>query len=124
MRDTGDSSMEARRHALLNDVAAFTTARLAEYLGKSEAELVANDLADHLADYWGGQLINFPKDFRHRLMRRELEIYDAFKAGWSLGDLARQHNISERGLRKLIDRVRERLRKAATRHTHDLFNDE
>ena len=114
------NSMEERRNALLEDVAQVIAARLAEFVGQGDAEAIVYDLADHLADYWGGQLINFPKDYRRRLAQRELEILDAFN-GDNWGELARRFNISERGLRKLVGRVRERLRKASDERTRDLF---
>lgn len=114
--------MEHRRNQLLTDVMAVAAARLAEHVSANEAEMIAGDLADHLADYWGGQLINFPKDYRHKLSKRELEIYDA-ATGYNLGELARKYDISERGLRKLLARVRERIAAASKSANHDLFND-
>ena len=98
------------------------TKHLAEHVSADAAEMIAGSLTDHLADYWGGQLINFPKDFRWKLGQREMEIYDAYN-GANLGDLARQYDISERGLRKLIARVRERIAKATRSANQDLFHD-
>ena len=119
---TRDTSMEGRRNALLEDVEQFLAARMSDYVAPAEAEVIAGDLADHLADFWGGQLINFPKDFHRRLARRDLEIFDAF-TGDNLGDLARRYGISERGLRKLIHRVRARLLDAGDDRTLDMFNE-
>ena len=113
--------MATRRNQLLADVMAVAAARLSEHVSTNAAEMIAGDLADHLADYWGGQLINFPKDFRWKLGQREMEIYDAYN-GHNLGELARKYDISERGLRKLINRVRERIAKATRSANHDLFN--
>ena len=48
----------------------------------------------------------------HCLAQRELEILDAF-GGENWGELARRFDISERGMRKLVQRVRERLRKTS-----------
>lgn len=114
--------MATRRNQLLTDVMEVAAARLSEHVSPSAADMIAGDLADHLADYWGGQLINFPKDFRWKLGQREMEIYDAYN-GANLGDLARQYDISERGLRKLIARVRERIAKATRSANQDLFHD-
>ena len=124
------NSMEERRNALLEDVAQFIAARLSEdlcahplkSLGPGDAEAIAYDLADHLADYWGGQLINFPKDYRRRLARRELEILGDFN-GNNWGELARRYDFSVRGLRKLILRVQERIRKGSDDRTRDMFQD-
>lgn len=114
--------MALRRNQLLTDVMAVAAARLAEHVSANAAEMIAGDLADHLADYWGGQLINFPKDYRWKLNQREMEIYDAYN-GSNLGELARKYDISERGLRKLIGRVRERIASATRSANHDLFQD-
>ena len=113
--------MATRRNQLLADVMAVAAARLAEHVSPNAAELIASDLADHLADFWGGQLINFPKDFRWKLGQRDMEIYDAYN-GHNLGELARKYDISERGLRKLINRVRERIAAATRSANHDLFS--
>ena len=117
-----DTSMSERRNKLLADVMEVAAARLAEHVSPNAAEMIAGDLADHLADYWGGQLINFPKDFHWKLGQRELEIYDAYN-GFNLGDLARKYDISERGLRKLIARVRERIAKATRSANQDMFQE-
>ncbi|MCD2164688.1 Mor transcription activator family protein [Comamonas koreensis] len=114
--------MSERRNKLLADVMEVAAARLAEHVSPNAAEMIAGDLADHLADYWGGQLINFPKDFHWKLGKRELEIYDAYN-GFNLGDLARKYDISERGLRKLIARVRERIAKATRSANQDMFHE-
>ena len=115
-----DTQMATRRNQLLADVMAVAAARLSEHVSSSAAEMIAGDLADHVADYWGGQLINFPKDFRWKLGQREMEIYDAYN-GHNLGELARKYDISERGLRKMISRVRERIAAATKSANQDLF---
>ena len=114
--------MSERRNKLLADVMEVAAARLSEHVSPNAAEMIAGDLADYLADYWGGQLINFPKNFRWKLSQREMEIYDAY-SGTNLGELARRYDISERGLRKLIARVRERIAKATRSANQDLFQD-
>ena len=117
-----DSQMSTRRNQFLEDVMGVATKHLAEHVSADAAEMIAGSLTDHLADYWGGQLINFPKDYHWKLGRRELEIYDAYN-GTNLADLARRYDISERGLRKLLARVRKRIAKAASASNQDLFSD-
>ncbi len=116
-----DSSMAIRRNEFLEDLMEVARKHLQEHVSAPAADLVAGSLTDHLADYWGGQLINIPKDYHWKLGRRELEIYDAYN-GTNLADLARRYDISERGLRKLLARVRKRIAKASSAGNHDLFN--
>ena len=117
-----DSSMAIRRNEFLSDLQAVATAHLAEHVSGPAAELVASSLTDHLADYWGGQLINIPKDYHWKLSQRDAEIYAAFN-GHNYAELAKKHDMHERSLRKLLDRVRKRMAAAADRRNRDLFND-
>lgn len=104
-----ESRMSERRNELLTDMMALAEQLLTEHdVGSAEAVLIANALADRLADHWGGQNITFPKDFRWKLDRLELEIYD-FYNGQNLGETALKFNITERGLRKMIARARKKL---------------
>ena len=106
---TIDGRMAERRHELFADMMALVTRLLADNgVAANEALLIASDLADRLADHWGGQNITFPKEYRRKLSRLEIEIYDAFK-GNNLADVAQKFAISERGLRKLIARVKKRI---------------
>ncbi|HOE41283.1 MAG TPA: Mor transcription activator family protein [Rhodoferax sp.] len=108
--DASDGRMAERRHELYADLMDLLQRLLAEYdVGSNEALLIASDMADRLANHWGGQNITFPKEYRRKLSRLELEIFDAFK-GHNLSAIAQTYNISERGLRKLIARVTKRLR--------------
>ena len=117
-----DSLMANRRNQFLEDVMDAAQGHLAEFLSPAEAAMVASSLTDHLADFWGGQLINIPKDYHWKLCKRDAEIYDAFN-GHNYAELAKQHNMHERSLRKLLDRVKKRMRAATDTKTHDLFND-
>ncbi|MDZ7862633.1 Mor transcription activator family protein [Acidovorax sp.] len=108
-----------RRHELLADLVDVVTRRLRENgVSPNEAEIVANDLADHLAKHWGGQVIPFPKDLRRELTRLELEIYGKF-LGDNYDDLARQYDMTMSGMRKLIARIRAKL---AADVQNDLFD--
>ena len=48
--------------------------------------------------------------------------YAAFN-GHNYAELAKKHDMHERSLRKLLDRVKKRMAAAADRRTKDLFND-
>ena len=110
LNDPNDGRMAERRHELYADLMALVQRQLGEYgVGENEAMLIASDLADRLANHWGGQNITFPKEYRRKLSRVELEIFDAFK-GDNLSEVAQRYDISERGLRKMIARVTKRIR--------------
>lgn len=104
-----ESRMAERRNELFEDLVAFVEKRLEEYgLAETAANVMANALADHIADHWGGQLINIPKDQRRKLSLMEVEIYRQFN-GDNYGELALKYGMGERGMRKLISRVKTRL---------------
>ncbi|MBB2775045.1 UNVERIFIED_ORG: Mor family transcriptional regulator [Comamonas terrigena] len=106
MQSTGQ--MAERRHQLLLDMIDVSSAHLTDHVPEDAAKLIAESLADRLADYWGGQLINFPKDYRWKLSQREQKIYSEFN-GVNYGALAAKYGMCERGLRKLLARVRDRM---------------
>jgi Mor family transcriptional regulator len=102
--------MGERRNELLADLVDLTKRVLVDEDVQPEvAELAANAVADRLADYWGGQIISFPKDFRRRLAKLELEIYSAWSERVPYGELALKYKMTERALRRLIARVRARI---------------
>lgn len=98
--------MEARRNELLADVAAHAAAT-AQELGVSadQAEQIGAAVADALAANWGGQTLSFPKDAAYLLSAREREILEAHRNGATVARLARDYNMSEQGLRKLLRRA-------------------
>lgn len=102
--------MPARRAEVLAEVVAHVRAIMTTDFGATDevATHVGHALADHLADNWGGQIINFPKDFYYRLCLREVEILRKLDQGATLGALAREYKLTERGLRKLSNRARAR----------------
>lgn len=117
-----DSTMSSRRNQFLADVMDTARKHLQEHLSANAADMVASSLTDHLADFWGGQLINIPKDYHWKLSRRDAEIYGEFN-GHNYAELAKKYDMHERSLRKLLDRVKKRMTAAADRRTRDLFND-
>lgn len=113
--------MEEKRNELFEDLVDQVGTQLLEFgLPEKAAGIVANQVADMLADHWGGQNINIPKDYKRKLSARELEAYNAFTGG-NLDQVAKAYGMTERGMRKMINRVRERLRHQA-RNAPDLFD--
>jgi Mor family transcriptional regulator len=108
--------MEEKRNELFVDVVATTERLLQEHgVGEKAATLIANDLADHMADHWGGQNMCIPKDYRRKLVARELEIYQRFD-GTNYDTLAKEYGMYDRSIRRVIARVRDRLRRNADGH--------
>ena len=108
-----ESRMNKKRESLLADLVDYVERCLVDHEIPAEvAATTATSLAARLAGYWGGQNFTFPKDYMWKLGQIELEIYDQVR-GDNLDDVARRYNMSERGLRKLVARVRDRLRAQA-----------
>ena len=100
--------MESRRHELLLDMTAHASGILADHgIPEEVANQAATAIADHMADHWGGQHFSFPKDYLFKLSERDLLIYEQF-SGFNYDTLARKFRMTERGMRKLIERVHKR----------------
>lgn len=103
------SSMQIRRAELYAHIAdkAVQTAR---DLGvdMAVAEHVAAAIVDGIAEDFGGEVLSFPKNAAYKLSRRELIILEEHRKGASIAELARRHNMGERGLRKLLKRAETR----------------
>ena len=117
--------MAERRNELISDLVAVVERVLHDHeIPASVATVTASALADRVADHWGGQNISFPKDFRWKLAQLELSIYDEWSRGAQFGELGLKYRMTERGMRKLIARVRDRLKAVAQpclfeQHTDD-----
>ena len=98
--------IESRRHDLLSDAAAHAAA-VAKMLGVSDtiADHVGAAVADRLAENWGGQNIGFPKDAAFELSERERDILTAYRNRVPVFKLAIDYKMTERGIRKLLDRA-------------------
>ena len=117
-----DTRNGTKRNALLADVIELTTAHLEEHeVSPAAAAVTASALADRLADYWGGQVIVFPRDFLYKLAKLEIEIYGNF-TGHNHDELARSYRMTTRGIRKLIARVRAKLAKQSQSSQGDLLD--
>lgn len=111
---TGAHHSEDRRLKFYDNLVSFISSQLEEYdLKKDGAEAVANALADHLADYWGGHYFSFPKEHRRALSKRDMEVYRRYQGSSNHAELAESLGISSRALYKLIRRVRSRLAQQA-----------
>lgn len=106
--------MEKARNDLVTCVIDHTEESLMRAgLEPEKATSIAVGLADELVNLFGGQNITFPKEYARKKAQKEASIYAEFKAGASYRDLAATHDMTERGVRKLVDRVRSRLVQSA-----------
>jgi Mor family transcriptional regulator len=113
--------MDIKRHELFEDLVTVTEGLLKSYgTPDAAAPLIANALADELADRWGGQNMTFPKDYARAISKRDAEVYARF-TGDNYAELAKEYGLTERGMYKLIKRIRDRLRRQA-RGAPDLFS--
>jgi len=102
---------EIRRSELLADVAARATQIASDYgFAAQVAEQVGAEIADHIAEAWGGQVVSIPKDFYYRLAHREQAILEEWRAGATFAELAEKYCMHVRSLRRLIGRARIRNR--------------
>lgn len=102
-----ESQMASLRHELLSDIALRVAECAKDFnLPDDAAEQMGWMLADHLAEQWGGHQMNFPKDVKFTLTKRDMEIYEQFK-GTNHWELAKQYKMSTRAIYKVIARARK-----------------
>lgn len=101
-----------RRHDLLSEVAEHTAQRLLEKHGidLETATDVGNDLADWMADHFGGQSVYFVKDEGYKLNDRDLAIFNEMERG-NAHEIAAKHNISFVRVYQVYRRVLAEMRK-------------
>jgi hypothetical protein len=103
------SQMEILRHELLRDIEDQVSALCKNYnLDVDVCEQIAVGVADFLAEHYAGSVISFPKDFHYKLAKRDLDIFNEF-TGNNYFYLVRKYNMTESGIRKVINRARERI---------------
>ena len=86
---------ERRRHELLAGVAEHTALRLVRQhnMEPEAAADIGNDLADWLADHYGGQSVYFVKDEGYKLNDRDRMIFERMGRG-NAHDLAAELGLS------------------------------
>ncbi|CAM4198708.1 Mor transcription activator family protein [Bordetella pseudohinzii] len=103
-----NSRMSLVRHELFSDLVTHVETLLRDLgLPPEIADQAAAAVADFLADHWGGQYVLIPKDFQFKLATRDLEMYRSHRGDFSV--TARKWGMTERGTRKVIERVMKRL---------------
>ena len=82
------------------------------------AHAAAVAATDMLVDQFGGQSIQFPVEARRKLEQRDAAILARF-TGDNVPELARELRMTERGLRKLLQRARTRQKANAPAAVYD-----
>lgn len=103
------SAMSIKRHELLTHVSISVANEAKDYgLPADVAAQLGDSIANTISELFGGQNFTFPRDYIFKLNQRDLQIYDAFK-GNNYAELSQKYNMTERGIRKVIDRVHKRM---------------
>lgn len=106
-----NSRMALKRHELFEELLSVMARELVELgVAPDAASVMASSVVDFLSTYWAGQVISFPKDAQYKLTLKELEIYGQHIGSSSYDELARQYRMTPRGMRKLINRIRAKIR--------------
>lgn len=100
--------MESVRNELVTAVIDHTESTLKQFgIDAKKAGQIAVMVADNLVDLFGGQNITFPTEHGRKIAQKDALIYSQFN-GSNAGTLAKVHGMTERGIRKLLARVRNR----------------
>ena len=102
--------MTLKRHEVLQELQDVIARQLMELdTAPDAASVTASSVVDYLSTYWAGQVVSFPKDVQYKLTLKELEIYDQFN-GRNKDELARAYGMTPRGIGKLIQRIRDKIK--------------
>lgn len=99
---------ELRRHELFEGIIEQVKRVLIEHcIDEDIGEQAGCAVVDYLCKDWAGLNMTFPVDYKYRVAQRDLDIYSYHRGDFS--DTARKFKMTERGVRKVIDRVVKRL---------------
>ncbi|XKM14278.1 Mor transcription activator family protein [Orbaceae bacterium ac157xtp] len=116
------SAMSIKRHELLTHVSTSVASEAMDFgLPEDIAAQLGDSVANVISELFGGQNFTFPRDYIFKLNQRDMQIYDSFK-GNNYAELSQKYNMTERGIRKVIDRVHKRVMKQKQPALFD-FND-
>ena len=104
---TNGKSVSSKGPELLQGLADECSSALAELFGldKETAERAGREIAERMANQWGGQNIYVPMGLTIRLSQRDQAIYDAF-TGNNHNELASQFGVSMQWVYRIIDKMR------------------
>jgi|GEM_PF-884475 len=106
-------TMEARRAELYADIEdCVRHALLKSGIADAPADAAAVAIVDMLAADWAGQNLTFPRNLFNQVAQRDADIL-ARMGRVGISELAREHGISERAVRKAYHRARLRTKQTA-----------
>jgi Mor family transcriptional regulator len=108
---SNESKTRQRAAALLIDLADRLADRARRDLkvSKAKADEFGADVADDIAEAWGGQNFYIPMDMIGRVRTRDAQIYDEF-IGDNQDELASKYGLSTQHIYRILRRERERRR--------------
>ena len=101
--------MEIKRHELLTHVSSKIAKEALDFGIAEEAALqLGCNVANAIAELFGGQNFTFPKNYAFKISQRDAQIYQEFK-GNNYSQLSQKYHMTERGIRKVIARVKQKM---------------
>ena len=113
--------MESKRHDMLKELAEHVQLVAEEHgIDEELAEQFGVNVANFIAEHFGGLTFSFPVDYHYKIAKRDKRIFDAHCKGMSMAKLSREYNMTENGIWRVIDRTSKRLKR---RMQPDLFGE-
>lgn len=101
--------MEIKRHELFTHVSNQVAKEALDFgLPEETASQLGCNVANAIAELFGGQNLTFPKDYAFKISQRDAQIYHEFK-GNNYHELSQKYRMTERGIRKVITRVKQKI---------------
>lgn len=111
MRKLKPGNMSVKRSKLYIELSAHIKSFCeSKSLPQEFSKELSDDIVDLIAVSFGGQNITFPADAQYYTDLRSINIYNDFVDSLSYSELASKYGLTERGIRKAIERVKEKLK--------------
>lgn len=103
------SRMEVVRHEFFADMIKHVQKLMMDdYSMDAEAgEQVGVSIVEFISTHWAGVQMVIPMDYKFQVAKRDLEIYDSHRGDYTATAL--KWGMTERGIRKVIERVTKRI---------------
>lgn len=103
------NQMEVKRHELLTHVSIKVAKEALDFgMPEETASQLGCNVANAIAELFGGQNFTFPKNYAFKISQRDAQIYHEFK-GNNYSQLSQKYRMTERGIRKVIARVKQKM---------------
>lgn len=103
------NQMEVKRHELFTHVSSQVAKEALDFgMPEETASQLGCNVANAIAELFGGQNFTIPKDYAFKISQRDAQIYREFK-GNNYSELSQKYSLTERGIRKVITRVKQKM---------------